>query len=115
MEKLTDQKTQSLLAATDFIPVFPLFGQKFLHYFKRYLEILVLLQNIGLFIIRYLAERVILGCGTLHEKFWIVYCNLTPDLSLQMFLSKSSPIGKVRARRVHEGPEGGTVIAILFL
>jgi hypothetical protein len=66
----------------------------------------VLLQSVFIIIARYLAKPLTLGCGTLHEKLWLIYCNLSPDVSLQMHLGKSSLIGEVRARRGHEDAEG---------
>jgi len=66
----------------------------------------VLLQNVYIIIARYPAETLTLGCGGLHEKRWLMYCNLTSDISLQMHLGKCSLIGEFRRRRGHEGAEG---------
>jgi hypothetical protein len=66
----------------------------------------VLLQSVHIIIPRHPAEPLTLGCGTLHEKLWLIYCILTPDVSLQMHLGKSSLKGEFRARTGHEDPEG---------
>jgi len=65
----------------------------------------VLLQNVYTIIPRYPAEPLTLGCGTLHEKLWLICCNLSPDVSLQTQVGSSSPICEIRARRDYEVPE----------
>ena len=65
----------------------------------------MLMQNVYIIIARYDAEPLTLGCGTLHEKLWLIYCNLSPDVSLQTHVGRNSPIGEVPVRRGHEVPE----------
>ena len=98
MKTFTNWKRKGQIVAYGFTPLVPVAGRKFPQYSEGYLENFAVFQDVDVFIARFIAEPLLIFCGTadfLFGKHWSTAWISNPGPSRLLYYAARCHIYKI--------------------